>query len=277
MSVPKAWRKLTLAHYAAAVSTIAILISGGSLYIAKRSYDLSAVRDQRELTDKKPAIDVELRSVGLSNLSVTVSIINRADINITPLDVTVEHSFEAGSLYFSNEQQSVNRLSSSLSLTSMGVIPPKGKGIAKAILSGVTDRKFEQFHPGLKLEFTARVRLADQQDTIEQISIARLILPRSFEGPRVEPTPGMFLGVMELEEARRQRQIVFFIGILLGALVVLSLLLFRFRHRLGISRIQPGNETPQTDRRGSGRAADEVGDHVYCPPVAVDPAELPGK
>jgi hypothetical protein len=219
---------ITTAHYAALVSTLAIILSGGSLIYTMRSYDLSVAKDQRELKDKQPAIDVQIRPAGISNLSVTISITNRTDIDISPLDIVAENSVEAGSLYFANDRQSVDKLSSSLSLTSMGPIVPKGRSTAKATLSGVTDGRFEQFRPGIELEFTVRVRFADQQDTIEQISIVRRILPPSAD--RLQPTPDMFItAVMEAEKARRNQQVFFFAQILLALVALFSLIFYLLR------------------------------------------------
>jgi hypothetical protein len=95
------------------------------LYISKRSLDLSAAKDERELRDKEPAIDVQVRPAGVSTASITISMLNRADVNITPLDIMVEHSFEIGDLYLSSAKQSANLLKSSLSLSPMGTIAPK--------------------------------------------------------------------------------------------------------------------------------------------------------
>jgi hypothetical protein len=222
------WRHLTLAHYAAVMSTVAIILSGGSLIYTKRSYELSVAKDQRELKDKQPAIDVQIRPAGISNLSVTISITNRADIDISPLDIVAENSVEVGSLYFANDRQSIDKLSSSLSLTSMGQIVPKGRSTTKATLSGVTDGRFEQFRPGVELEFTVRIRFADQQDTVEQISIVRRILPPLAD--RLQPTPEMFLtAVIEAEKARRNQQVFFFAQILLGLMAFFSLIFYLFR------------------------------------------------
>jgi hypothetical protein len=220
------WRHLTLAHYAAVVSTVAIILSGGSLIYTKRSYDLSVAKDQRELKDKQPAIDVQIRPAGISNLSVTISITNRADVDISPLDIVAENSVEAGSLYFSNDRQSIDRLSSSLSLASMGPIVPKGRSTTKATLSGVTDGKLEQFRPGIELEFTVRIRFADQQDTIDQLSIVRRILPPAADY-RLQPTPDMLIAV--ISEARRKQQMTFYAQILLALVVFLSLIFGVFR------------------------------------------------
>ena len=217
----------TVAHYAAVVSTVAIVLSGGSLYVAKLAYDLTIVRDQRELQDKKPAIDLQLRPAGVSTLSVTIEIINRSDINIIPLDIVAEHSFEAGDLYLSNAQQSNDKLSSSLSLKSMGTIAPKGRAMTKATLAGVTDGKFEQFRPGLELEFTVRVRFADQKDTVEETIIVRRILSESANNLRPQPTSEMFLdAVTEAKRQRRNQQLLIYAAELFGTLVAALALLF---------------------------------------------------
>jgi hypothetical protein len=79
-------RQITIAQYAAIVSTVAIFISCGSLYVSKLSYDLSSAKDQRELRDKMPAIDLQVTPAGVSSATVTIMITNRADINVAPLD-----------------------------------------------------------------------------------------------------------------------------------------------------------------------------------------------
>jgi hypothetical protein len=207
---------------------VAIILTSAGLIYTKRSYDLNVAKEQRELRDKQPAIDVQIRPAGISNLSLTISITNRADINISPLDIVAEHSFEAGSLYLSNDRQSVEKLSSSLSLVSMGAIAPKGRSTMKATLSGITDGKLESFLPGLELEFTVRVRFADRQDTIEQINIVRRILPPLTD--RLEPTPDMFLtAVKETEKARRNQQMLFFAQIVFALVVLFWLLFYVFR------------------------------------------------
>ena len=93
------WRPLILAHYAAVVSTIAIILSGGSLIYTKLNYDLSAAKEERELQNKEPAIDIQIRPLGASAASLVISIINRADFNIAPQSIEVENSLEAGTLY----------------------------------------------------------------------------------------------------------------------------------------------------------------------------------
>jgi hypothetical protein len=87
-------RQLTIPEYGAIISTVAIVLTCGSLYFSARQYDLSAAKEHRELTDKMPAIDVQLNPAGDTSASVSIAITNRADINITPLDITVEHSIE---------------------------------------------------------------------------------------------------------------------------------------------------------------------------------------
>lgn len=169
-------RGVTTAHYAAAISTVAFLVSAAGFYVSKRSYDLTVAKDARELREKLPAVDVQVRPLGASAASMVISIINRADINIVPLDVRVDHSVEAGDLYLSSAQQSADKLLSSLSLQSMGTIPPKASGTMKATLSGVTDGKWDSLRPDLELQFTFRIRFADDQDTIQSFGVARKII-----------------------------------------------------------------------------------------------------
>jgi hypothetical protein len=81
------------------LSWFAIGISAASLVVSKCSYDLTVARDQRELMEKLPALDVQVRPEGGISAALTISIANRGDINIMPLDITAEHSFEAGELF----------------------------------------------------------------------------------------------------------------------------------------------------------------------------------
>jgi hypothetical protein len=133
--------KLPQIQAATIFSMIAIAISGASLIYSKRSYDLSAARDEREMMDKLPGLDVQIRPDGATSAALTISIANRGDINMLPLDITAEHSFEAGEIYISSAKQSADRLKTSLSLTSMGTIAPKGVGSLRARLFGATDGK----------------------------------------------------------------------------------------------------------------------------------------
>lgn len=220
---------------------MAIILSGGSAYYTKRSYDLNAIRDQREVMEKRPAVDVQLRPAGLSDLSVKVSIINRSNTNIIPLDIEAEHSFDAGTLYFSNDEQSIDQLRSILSLASMGTIAPSGTRTATATLSGITNGKFEQFQAGLELGFIIRVRLADEQDTIENIKLIRRILPRPEDRHQIEPTPQMFLAIIEdMQRARRNQQLIIFTLAGSGVAGAIAYILFRLRRRRQSRRIEEG-------------------------------------
>jgi hypothetical protein len=170
-------RKFTTAHYAAIVSTAAFFISAASFYVSKVTNDFNVAKYQRELEDKTPAVDVQVRPDGKSDASLTIMIINRGDINITPLDIAVEHSFEIGDLYLSSAQQSVDTMKSKLNLSFIGTIAPKGVGTLKARVSGLTDGKDNSFTPGLELRFAVRIRFADEQDTIKTFQLIRRILP----------------------------------------------------------------------------------------------------
>src|SRR5260370_1174265 len=117
---------MKLPQFATVLSVLAICLSGASLFVSKLSYNLSAAKDEREIRDKMPAIDLQIRPAGASAASMTISIYNRAEVNITPQEITVEHSFEAGELYLSSVQQSMDKLLPSLDLRSMGTIAPKG-------------------------------------------------------------------------------------------------------------------------------------------------------
>jgi hypothetical protein len=57
------------------------------------------LKEERELQNKEPAIDIQIRPLGASAASLVISIINRADFNIAPQSIEVENSIEAGTLY----------------------------------------------------------------------------------------------------------------------------------------------------------------------------------
>ncbi|PIS99523.1 hypothetical protein TSA1_01175 [Bradyrhizobium nitroreducens] len=170
--------KFSTAHYAAVVSTIALIVSGGSLLFTKRAYDLAAAKDERELLEKEPVVDVQVAPNGKArSADLIIYIFNRGDINLVPQDITALHLLEHGDLYLSAARQSVEKLSTSLSLKSMGVIFPKSAATMKATVSGVTDGKDDWPKTGVDLTFTLRVRLADQGETLKTMSVTREIKP----------------------------------------------------------------------------------------------------
>ena len=166
----------TTAHYGAFVSTVAFFVACGGLYISNRSYEFGAAKERRELAEKVPAVDIQLRPSGMSSAAITILVFNRGDINITPLDITVAHSFEIGDLYLSSAQQSIDQLKSALNLSPIGTIAPRAVGTLKARVSGVTDGKEESFTPGIEFRFAVRIRFADEQDTIKTFTVVRRIL-----------------------------------------------------------------------------------------------------
>jgi hypothetical protein len=80
----KIWRiiyeSFTTARVALIISAVALVVSFRSFHIAELSYDLSAAKDQRELMDKLPALDVQVRPDGATSAALTISIANRGDI-----------------------------------------------------------------------------------------------------------------------------------------------------------------------------------------------------
>lgn len=170
--------KFSTAHYAAVVSTVALVASGASAFFTMRNYELTEAKDQRELLEKSPQVDVQLTPNGIAkSANLTIYIFNRGDTNIVPQDITALHLLEEGELYLSSSQQSVDMLNVFLSLKSMGVIPPKGAGTMKATVSGVTDGKADWPANGVDLTFTVRFRIADENETIKTVSVTREIKP----------------------------------------------------------------------------------------------------
>jgi hypothetical protein len=92
------------------VSTVAFVVSLGSLYVAKLSYDFSVAKEMREIQEKQPAVDLQINPRNASAATFALSIINRSETNIVPLSMRVEHSLEAGKLYLSSSQQSLEKL-----------------------------------------------------------------------------------------------------------------------------------------------------------------------
>ncbi|WP_131868743.1 MULTISPECIES: hypothetical protein [unclassified Bradyrhizobium] len=237
------WNKITLAGYATVVSTVAILISAGSLIYTKRSYDLSVAKELREVQEKQPAIDLQISPRGPSAAAFALSIINRSETNIVPLSMRVEHSFEAGDLYLSSGQQSLDKLSSTLDLQSLGVIGPKASAKLNGILAGATDGKSDSLTPGLELHFTFHLRYGDQADTIGTIDVIRRILPAVTD--RLHPTPEMFLSVVqEAQRKARQREFLYFLAQIVLAVVAISVALVIVLRRLRQAR------SSKTERAG---------------------------
>jgi hypothetical protein len=167
-------KSISAASYASIVSTLAFAISCGGLYVAKNAYDLSVVRDAREISSQSPAIDIQIRQSGIAVAEVTVSITNRSGINIAPQWIAVLPSIQAGVTFFSGNRQKSDDLKSSLSLLSMGTIKPKETVSTKAQLSGQTDGKWDNFQDA-ELPFVVRIRFADDADTFQSFSITRRI------------------------------------------------------------------------------------------------------
>ena len=169
-------RDFTTAQYAVVLSALALFVSGASLYVSKKSYDLSVVKDERELQEKLPAVDIQIApNRNASSADVVISIINRGGVNIAPQDIIVFPSFDFGEFYFSNTRQSVDELKSSLSLLSIGTIAPKATGTAKATISGVTDGKDNSFAAGVELQFAVRIRFGDDRDTVRTFELTRRV------------------------------------------------------------------------------------------------------
>ena len=225
------WRQFLLNHYAGMLSAIAIVVSGGSLDVAKLSYDFSVAQELREIQEKQPVFDLQITPRGASAAAFALSILNRSETNILPLSMRVEHSSEAGEFYLAAHQQSLDRLSSTLDLQSMGSIPPKSTAKLNGVLAGATDGKWDSLMPGLELHFAFTVRYGDQKDTLQTIAVVRTILPAVTDRPR--PTPEMFLAVVE--EAKRkaeQKERLYVLGQIAVAAAAISLALFFVFRRL---------------------------------------------
>ncbi|WP_375791087.1 hypothetical protein ACE102_03095 [Bradyrhizobium sp. vgs-9] len=165
------------AHYTAIVSTLAFLASGVvGLYFTKLGHDLNVRKEERELHDKEPTVDIAVRpNHNASSADIAISILNRGDIMIVPQDIIVLPSFEWGEFYLSGPGQSLDLLRSTLSLRSMGTILPKAVGTVKGIVAGVTDGKDDSFKSGVELQFVVRLRLGDEQGTVRVYPLVRQV------------------------------------------------------------------------------------------------------
>lgn len=219
------WQKFALDHYAGLLSAIAIVVSGSSLYVAKLSYDFGVAKELREVQEKQPIFDLQIIPRGASAAAFTLAILNRSETAILPRSMRVEPSVEAGELYLSTRQQSIDKLSSTLDLQSMGSIAPKSTAKLNGVLAGATDGKSDSLTPGLELHFTFTLRYGDQNDTIQKIDVVRNILPAVTDRPR--PTPEMFLAVVEEANRKAQQKArLYFFGQIAVAVAAISLALF---------------------------------------------------
>lgn len=51
------WSAFTTTHYSAIVATLALLFSGvADVYVAWQNYELSALKDRREISEKEPSV-----------------------------------------------------------------------------------------------------------------------------------------------------------------------------------------------------------------------------
>ncbi len=244
------WQKFALDHYAGILSAIAIVVSGGSLYVAKLSYDFTVAKELREVREKQPLFDLQITPRGASAAALTLSILNRSETNIFPRSMRVEASIEAGELYLSTRQQSIDKLSSTLDLQSMGSIAPKGTAKLNGVLAGATDGKSDSLSPGLELHFTFTLRYGDQKDTIQQIDVVRNILPPVADHPR--PTLEMFLSVVQqAQHNSRRKERLYFMGQTIAVVAALSVALIfflrRLRHKRGSFRTKPDQPSPMID------------------------------
>jgi hypothetical protein len=167
----------TTAHYTAIVSTLAFLASGiVGVYFTKLGHDLNLRKEEREQREREPTVDIDVRpNRRASSAEITISILNRGEIVIVPLDITVLPSFEWGEFYFSGPGQSLDGLKSTLSLGSMGTLLPKAAGKVQGIVAGVTDGKDDSFKSVVELQFIVRIRLGDEQGAVKFFPMVRRV------------------------------------------------------------------------------------------------------
>jgi hypothetical protein len=167
----------TTAHYTAIVSTLAFFASGVvGVYFTKLGHDLNIRKEEREQREKEPTVDIDVRpNRNASSADITISILNRGETMIAPQDIIVLPSLEWGEFYFSGPGQSLDLLKSTLSLRPMGTILPKAVGTVKGIVAGVTDGKDDSFKFGVELQFVVRIRLGDEQGTVQLYPLLRRV------------------------------------------------------------------------------------------------------
>jgi hypothetical protein len=162
---------------ASAALVISILAWGTTGYYSKRAYDLNAARDQREQRSKRPAIDIQMRpSQNPVDVLLDVSITNRSDINISPQVITISApptaGFDSGIGSLTIGKTGVGEITSPVAwLLEMGPIKPGASGSINLTVRA----KSPPFPTGTELQFAVWVRLADEQDSVEQYRVIRRI------------------------------------------------------------------------------------------------------
>ena len=101
-----AW-KLPNMRIATILSVLAIVISASSHMVSKLPFGLSATKDQREISEQLPAVDLQIIPAGAAPASVTISVRNRGDVNVAPQDITVPPSLEQGEFYFAGRRPAI--------------------------------------------------------------------------------------------------------------------------------------------------------------------------
>ena len=158
----------------ALAALIVSLLSAGATW---RGYELNLARDQRELRSKRPAIDIRMiPSKNPVDITLNVSITNRSDINITPQAIKVSSQptigFDSGIGALAIGKAAIGEITSPVAfLLEMGTIKP---GQSREI--ALTARaKSPPFPTGMELQFTVAIRLADEQDSVEEYSLIRRV------------------------------------------------------------------------------------------------------
>jgi len=101
-----AW-KLPNMRIATILSVLAIVISASSHMVSKLPFGLSATKDQREISEQLPAVDLQIIPAGAASASVTISVRNRGEVNVAPQDITVPPSLEQGEFYFAGRRPAI--------------------------------------------------------------------------------------------------------------------------------------------------------------------------
>jgi hypothetical protein len=163
------------------ISCVALVVSvlawATTGYYSKRGYDLNVARDQREQRARRPAIDIRMSPAqNPLDVSLDVSITNRSDINIAPQAISVlAHpipGFDAGAGPLSIGKEGASEISTPTAwLLDMGTIKPGDTGSIKLAVRA----QMPPFPTGMELQFNVDIRLADEQDSVEQYAVIRRI------------------------------------------------------------------------------------------------------